>query len=72
MKDEPKQMLVVVNGEPRRVAAGTVAELIVELDLSEVRVAVMVDDAIVRRPERARVPIAEGSRIEIISMVGGG
>ena len=65
--------LITVNGDDRELNSATnVFELLAELGLQERRVAVMVNDAIVRREERTQTPLAAGDRIEIIQMVGGG
>ena len=63
----------IINGDERSVdAARTVGELLEALALHERRVAVTVNGDIVRRQDRDSTPLAEGDRIEIIQMVGGG
>ena len=66
-------MKVVVNGEEREVPGGTsVAELIRELGLASERVAVERNGRIVRRAEHEKVVLAEGDRVEVVTLVGGG
>ncbi len=64
--------VIAVNGADRPTSARNVAELLDELGLSGLRVAVMVNDEIVRRGDRAARILLPGDRVEIISMVGGG
>jgi len=64
---------VHVNGEPRGVAAGTtVAALLAELGLAGRPVAVERNEEIVPRSAHGETALAEGDRIEIVTMVGGG
>jgi thiamine biosynthesis protein ThiS len=64
---------VIVNDEPRTVAAGaTVGELVAALGLGPRRIAVELNRAVVPRAEYGRTPLAEGDRLEIIHFVGGG
>lgn len=63
---------ITVNGSPRRSSARTLGELLAELKVAELRTAVMVNDAIIRRADRPAHPLRPGDRVEIISMVGGG
>jgi len=66
-------MNVFVNGEPRDVADGaTIAALLESLGVDRRRVAVEKNREIVPRAEHAATPLAEGDRVEIVTMVGGG
>jgi sulfur carrier protein len=66
-------MRIVVNGEPREIAAGTtVAQLLVELGVKGERVAVEVNLDVVRREARDARALAEDDQVEIVSFVGGG
>lgn len=66
-------MEIVVNGEKRTVADGTtVLSLLSELALSERRVAVERNRAIVRKADFAGTPLREGDAVEIVTFVGGG
>jgi thiazole synthase len=62
-----------VNGETRRVPAGTsVAGLAAALGLEPDRVAVERNLVIVPRSTLNEVPVEEGDRYEIVTFVGGG
>jgi thiamine biosynthesis protein ThiS len=62
-----------VNGEFREVAAGfSLAELIVYLQLAGERLAIELNQNVIRRAEWPAKTLAEGDRIEIVHFVGGG
>lgn len=61
-----------INGEPRVVAAVTVADLLSELDLVGRRVAVERNGDIVPRSLHAQTPLADGDALEMVVAVGGG
>ena len=64
---------VRVNGEPRRLPAGTtVAAMIRELGLDPARVAVERNLEIVPRSTLGELPVADGDAYEIVHFVGGG
>jgi len=64
---------VIVNGEPREVAQGTsVAALLDELHLASRPVAVEVNLELIPRDQHAAHRLAEGDRLEIVTLVGGG
>lgn len=64
---------IVVNGEPRHVAAGTtVTGLLAELGLAERRVAVERNREVVPRADHARTALADGDTLELVTFVGGG
>jgi thiamine biosynthesis protein ThiS len=66
-------MNVILNGETRVLAEGrTLAEWLDELHLVPGRLACEVNGAVVRRADYARVQLAEGDRVEIVQMMGGG
>ena len=66
-------MKIEVNGEPRDVGEGTtVRELLVALGLGDTLVAVERNEEIVRRADHAQTPLAEGDRVEVVHVVGGG
>ena len=66
-------MRIVLNGEEREVASGiTVAGLLDTLDVPRRYVAVELNREIVPRAQHAETVLAEGDRIEIVTMVGGG
>ena len=67
------QMQITLNGQP----FANEREISVEalLDMKEIkgqRVAVMINDAVVKREKFPETLVREGDRVEIIQMVGGG
>ena len=66
-------MRVTINGEARELdRQRSIAELLAEFSLAPQRVAVEVNEALVRRGEFERTPVRDGDRIEIVTLVGGG
>lgn len=66
-------MLLRVNGKPPQdYAASTAAELLTALNLPRERVAVMINDQVIRRAELENAALNEGDNVEVITMVGGG
>lgn len=66
-------MNIIVNGQTRQVADGlTVAELLDELKLATRYVAVEVNLEVVPRQSHAQRQLADGDRLEIVTLVGGG
>ena len=66
-------MDIVLNGEPRSVAAGiTLAALLEAEGLAGRRVAVEVNGMIVPRGQHASQQLADGDRVEIVHALGGG
>ena len=64
---------VFVNGERRELRSpATVADLLTRLELPLRGVAVEVNEQIVPRTRHAEHPLADGDRLEIVSLVGGG
>jgi len=63
---------LTVNGEPRRTAPGSIADLVRSLDLEPTKVAVERNGEIVPRSTLANVQIADGDVLEIVHFVGGG
>jgi thiamine biosynthesis protein ThiS len=64
---------IIVNGQTRQVADGlTVAELLDELKLATRYVAVEVNLEVVPRQSHAQRQLADGDRLEIVTLVGGG
>ena len=62
-----------VNGEPRRLPAGsTVADLVAALGCRPEQVAVERNKEIVRRAEHAATVLASGDRLEVVTFFGGG
>lgn len=66
-------MDLVLNGDRRTMDDGaSVADLVRRLDLAPERVAVEVNGTLVRRAAYAETTLAEGDRVEIVTLVGGG
>lgn len=66
-------MEITVNGERRSLdGPATVAELLKRFDLAPQRVAVEVNEQLVRRAHLAQVELRDGDRVEIVTLVGGG
>ena len=66
-------MEITVNGQSRQVAEGTtLAELLDQLKLADKHVAVEVNLELVPRDRHAGHPLADGDRLEIVTLVGGG
>lgn len=66
-------MKVFVNGAARECAAGTtVAQLLAELGLVGAAVAVERNQRLVPRGEHGATVLAEGDRVELVTLVGGG
>lgn len=63
---------ITLNGEPRRVAAGSIAALVETLGLPLAKVAVERNLEIVPRSTLANVDLADGDVLEIVHFVGGG
>ena len=66
-------MDIVINGEPRSVAAGTTLQALLEAEgLAGRRVAVEVNGQIVPRGRHADHALGAGDRVEIVHALGGG
>lgn len=64
---------ITVNGQLRRVAEGTtLAELLEQLGLADKHVAVEANLELVPRQRHAGHRLADGDRLEIVTLVGGG
>lgn len=66
-------MKITVNGELREVAEGlTIASLLEELQLEPRYLAVERNLELVPRGEHALTELADGDRVEVVTLVGGG
>jgi len=74
MAANPSPLVVnlTVNGEPRRAAPGSIADLVRTLELDPTKVAVERNGDIVPRSTLGEVAIADGDVLEIVHFVGGG
>jgi sulfur carrier protein len=69
----PIAVTVIVNGQSHEVKAGsTVADLLQEYTIAPVRVVVQLDGVIVQRSELDKALLQEGSKLEIVTLAGGG
>jgi thiamine biosynthesis protein ThiS len=67
-----RMIAITLNGEPRRVAPGSIAALVESLGLPVNKVAVERNLEIVPRSTLAEVMLADGDNLEIVHFVGGG
>jgi thiamine biosynthesis protein ThiS len=66
-------MQVTINGQARTFEQPlTIAELLAQLEVHPLRVAIEVNEQLVRRADFAATQIREGDRIEVVTFVGGG
>jgi sulfur carrier protein len=63
---------IQLNGETRQVAARTLAELVAELGLERRMIAIERNLEVVPKSRYADTQLAEGDRIELVHMIGGG
>ncbi|HEX4846846.1 MAG TPA: sulfur carrier protein ThiS [Novosphingobium sp.] len=66
------QLSITLNGEPRRAAPGSIADLVRSLELDPAKVAVERNGEIVPRSTLDAVALGEGDVLEIVHFVGGG
>jgi thiamine biosynthesis protein ThiS len=66
------QIRITLNGEPRTVAAQSMAALVATIGLDPAKVAVERNRAIVPRSTLGDVMLADGDELEIVHFVGGG
>jgi thiamine biosynthesis protein ThiS len=70
---EPAEIEIIVNGEARRVPAGTTLKALVEmLALKGDRIAAEHNLKVVPRARYAETTLQAGDRLEIVTFVGGG
>jgi sulfur carrier protein len=65
-------MKLVVNGAERDVAATTLAAALLALDLADAKIATALNGEFVPARMRAKTPLSEGDRIEIVAPRQGG
>ena len=66
------ELSLTVNGEPRRAAPGSIADLVRSLELDPAKVAVERNGEIVPRSTLNAVEMAEDDVFEMVHFVGGG
>jgi thiamine biosynthesis protein ThiS len=70
---EAEVVEVRINGEPRRIPPSqSVAALLAWLEIPADRVAVELNQAVVRKRDWETTPVPHGSQVEIVQFVGGG
>ncbi len=66
-------MTIIANGQPRVVKVGcTIGDLLRDLAIVPRRVVAKLDGVIVARSEFDHAVLQEGSKLEIVTLVGGG
>lgn len=66
-------MRIQLNGEPREVADGaTVEQLLVQLEMSQQRIAVEINLDIIPRSQYHETALKPDDRVEIVRAIGGG
>jgi len=65
-------MTLIVNGEERKIAAATLADLLLALDYEGEWLATAVNGELVHREDRAAFTLDESDRVEILSPMQGG
>lgn len=66
-------MQIVLNGKDRHVNEGmTVAQLLDELTVRSERVAVLINQGIVKKPSYASTILREGDTVEVLTVMAGG
>jgi sulfur carrier protein len=66
-------MQVVVNGKATEIRErATVTDLLDQLGLTGQRLAVLLDNEVVRKAEFSQTRLRQGAVVEIVQMVGGG
>ena len=65
-------MTITLNGEQQQSDAGTLAALVEALGFAEAPVATALNGTFVPRTVRARTPLNDGDRIEIVAPMQGG
>ena len=66
-------MMITINGEQRQARPGsTIAELLSAMEVRAKHVAVEVNQEMVPRSRHAEHRLADGDRVEVVTLVGGG
>jgi thiamine biosynthesis protein ThiS len=68
-----EELRIQLNGEPRDVPAKlTLAGLVSHLGFAADRLAIELNDSVIRRAEWANTFLSENDRVEVVHFVGGG
>jgi|HubBroStandDraft_4_1064222.scaffolds.fasta_scaffold964846_2 sulfur carrier protein len=65
-------MTITLNGKSREIAAVTLAELLVEIELGDAIVATALNGRFVPARSRGEASVAEGDAVEIVAPMQGG
>ena len=66
-------MKITLNGQSFETVEGTTIQTLLEkIDLAQKRVAVLMNDAVVRKAAFGETLVHDGATIEVVQMVGGG
>ncbi len=66
-------MTIILNGEKKDVPGGLMVEgLLRHLEIKPERVAVEINEEIVRKATYTDTPVKEGDRVEVVQFMGGG
>lgn len=65
-------MKLIINGEPKELSPGTLADLLTALDYEGDWLATAVNGDLVPRAEREKITLNDGDRIEILAPKQGG
>lgn len=66
-------MQIQVNGDPTTVPnEACLADLVAQFELKPQRIAIEVNERLVKRTDYAATALHEGDRVEIVTLVGGG
>jgi thiamine biosynthesis protein ThiS len=66
-------MQIILNGETKTIPGGlTVRALLEHLDIKPERVAVEINEGIVRKAVYGEVAVRDGDRVEVVQFMGGG
>ncbi len=70
---DPGTIAIMANGQPRTVkASSTIADFLQELNIKPTRVVAQLNGVIVPRNEFNQAVLQQGSKLELVTMVGGG
>ena len=66
-------MIIVLNGEKKDIPTGLTVKMLLEhLEIKPERVAVEINEEIVRKATYAEVLVRENDRVEVVQFMGGG
>jgi len=70
---DPNTITIIANGQPRSVkASSTIADLLQQLNIGPTRVVAQLNGVIVSRNDFDKAVLQQGSKLELVTMVGGG